>query len=301
MTLAQLHAFLSAYDLGSFTAAGRKLGMSQASVSELVARLEREIGLSLFTRGSRKLVPTAAAGELRPHAMQAVAAVDSGVDAMRSLTSLQGGVSTFGVLRNAGYYGLADLVQQFHRRYPGVRVRMVGLNSNLVAECVVAGEIECGLVVLPVGDESLEVKPLFRDEVLYISSTRSLDAGPVTIQEFTGSELVLYDATLGSNDPTRKQLLARAEMEGLRIQANIEVEHVETAIDLVASGTGSSIASTALTQSANFPPGIRTFSFVEPLYDTIALVKRRDSFLSPATQKFAKLAERSLLRDASHS
>ena len=41
VTITQLTAFLAALDDGSFTAAARSLGMTQASVSELVARLER--------------------------------------------------------------------------------------------------------------------------------------------------------------------------------------------------------------------------------------------------------------------
>ncbi len=295
MTFAQLRAFLAAYDLGSFTAAAKQLGTSQASVSELIARLEEEVGLSLFTRGSRRLVPTTAAKELQIHAQQSVAAADNGLADLRSMASLQGGVSTFGVLRNAGYYDLADLVQRFHRRYPKVKVRMIGLNSGLVAESIAAGEIECGLVVLPVADEGLKVKPLFKDEVLYMSTTRDSRMGPVTIEELAAANLVLYDAHSGWKDPTRRQVLERAQIAGVKIDAAIEVEHVETAINLVATGAGDSMISKTIVQSPNFPKNIRTFRFAEPLYDTIALVQREASYLSPATRKFAQLAERTLL------
>lgn len=295
MTLAQLKAFLAAFDLRSFTAAAQELETSQASVSELIARLEEEVGLSLFTRGSRRLVPTAAALELRTHALQAVTSAQNGIDAMRSMTSLQGGVSTFGALRNAGYYDLADLVQRFHRRYPRVKVRMVGLNSGLVAESIAAGEIECGLVVLPIAEEGLIVKPLFDDEVLYASTSRELEAGPVTIHEMAAADLVLYDAYAGWKDPTRRQILDRAQLAGVHIDPAIEVEHVEAAISLVATGAGDSMISKTIVESPNFPKNIRTFHFAEPLYDTIALVQRDAGYLSPATQKLAQLAERTLL------
>jgi DNA-binding transcriptional LysR family regulator len=295
MTLAQLKAFLAAFDLGSFTAAARQLETSQASISELIARLEEEVGLRLFTRGARKLVPTNAAVELRLHAQQAVTSVDNGLDALRSMASLQGGVSTFGVLRNAGYYDLADLVQRFHKRYPNVRVRMVGLNSGLVAESIAAGEIECGLVVLPVAETGLTIKPLFKDEVLYVSTTRDPRGGPVTIGEMAAARLVLYDAHSGWKDPTRRQIQERAQIAGVKIDPVIEVEHVETAISLVASGAGDSMVSKTIVRSPGFPKNIRTFSFDEPLYDTIALVQREAAYLSPATRKFAQLAERILL------
>lgn len=295
MTIAQLKAFLSAYDLASFTAAASQLETSQASVSELIARLEEEIGLRLFVRGPRRLEPTAAAAELRVHALEAVTAVENGIDAMRSMTSLEGGVCTFGVLRNAGYYDLADLVQRFHARYPRVRVRMVGLNSSLVAASVARGEIECGLVVLPIPDSGLHVRPLFKDEVLYASTTRDPTKGPVTIEEMARADLVLYDAHAGWTDPTRRQILERAQVAGVKIDPVIEVEHVETAINLVATGAGDTMISRTIVESPNFPRNIRTVKFAEPLYDTISLIRREGAYLSPATRKIAQLAERILL------
>jgi DNA-binding transcriptional LysR family regulator len=172
MTLTQLRAFLAAYELGSFTAAAKMLETSQASVSELISRLEHELEHSLFTRGGRRLLPTTAAVELQMHARQSVASFDSGIEALKSISSLEGGVCTFGVLRYGAYYDLADLVQRFHRRYPKVKVRLVGLNSVAVAESVASGEIEAGLIVLPVVETGLHVRPLFRDQVFYVSATR---------------------------------------------------------------------------------------------------------------------------------
>jgi DNA-binding transcriptional LysR family regulator len=294
VTITQLSAFLAALEHGSFTAAAAELELTQASVSELVARLERELGAALFTRGGRRLVPTAAALELRPHAAQAVSAVRNGVETIRALTSLERGTCTFGVLRNAAYYALADLAETFHHQHPNVRVRLVGINSALVARSIVQGEVEAGLLVLPVDEDGLEVRPLFRDEVLYASATRAPDAGPVTVDEAAAAKLVLYDAFAGWSDPTRRQLLERARVHGLTLDPAIEVEHVETALNLVASGTADTIVSRSVAESATFPAGIRTYAFAEPMFDTIALVQRAGVLLSPATRLMADLAERML-------
>ena len=296
MTIAQLRAFLAAMELGTFTAAAEKLETSQASISELVARLEDTLGTPLFTRGGRKLVATRAAIELRPHAHDALAALEDGMESVRAMGSLHGGVSTFGVMRNAGYYDLADLAQTFHARYPKVKIRLVGLNSGFVAESIAAGEIECGLVILPVAVEGLEIKPLFKDEVFYVSTTRPRSAGDVTIEEMSQANLILYDAHTGWKDPTRKQILDRAKLAGVVIDPAIEVEHVETAISLVASGAGDSLVSRSIMDTPSFPLNVRTFKFDPPLYDTIALAQRTDSIISPATKKFAELAANKLLK-----
>lgn len=297
MTITQLTAFLAALEHGSFTAAATELGLTQASVSELVARLERELGVSLFARGSRRLVPTAAALELRPHAAQAISAVHNGIETIDALTSLERGTCTFGVLRNAAYYALADLAETFHHRHPNVRLRLVGINSAHVARSIASGELEAGLLVLPVDEDGLEVRPLFRDEVVYASATRRADAGPVTIEEVASAKLVLYDAFAGWDDPTRRQLLERARSRGLSLEPAVEVEHVETALSLVAAGTADTIVSRTIAESEGFPAGIRISSFAEPIHDTIALVNREGVLLSPATQRLAELAER-MLREA---
>lgn len=295
MTLAQLRAFLAAYELGSFTAAARKLETSQASVSELISRLEHELQHSLFTRGGRRLIPTTAAVELRVHALQSVTSFDNGVEALRSMSALEGGVCTFGVLRYGAHYDLADLVQRFHRRYPKVRVRLVGLNSVTVAESVASGEIEAGLIVLPVAETGLQVRPLFRDEVFFVSATRHPSRGPVTIEELAESKLVLYDAFAGWRDPTRRQILERAHLKGLKIDPAIEVEHVDTALGLVAAGAADSFVPQAIVKGPGFPKNVHAVPFAEPLFDTIALIQREGAYLSPATRKMAQMAARTLL------
>ncbi|MEA9984241.1 MULTISPECIES: LysR family transcriptional regulator [Subtercola] len=295
MTIAQLTAFLAAIRCGSFTAAALELDSTQASVSELIARLERELGVRLFTRGARRLTPTDAAIALQSHAELALSAISNGVETIAAINSLEGGICTFGVLRNAAYYDLADLVQRFHLLYPNVKVRLVGLNSALVAESIAANEIEAGLIVLPVDEAGLRITPLFRDEVLYASTLRSPNDGPVHIAELARAKLVLYDAYAGWRDPTRRQLLERARLQGITIDPAIEVEHVETALSLVAAGAADTIVSRTIAESSTFPPGILVTPFTDPLFDTIALAQREGAYLSPATQRLAELAESTLL------
>ncbi|WP_405658572.1 LysR family transcriptional regulator [Streptomyces sp. NBC_01166] len=299
MTLVQLRAFVEAERLGSFTAAAQAMDIAQASASELVRRLEAELDAELFVRGSRTLTLTSAGEELLPYAQEAVAAADSGARAVHSLGSLGGGTATFGVLRNADYYLLANLVQMFHARYPAVRVRLVGQNSAETALAVAAGRIEAGLVVLPIDDEGLAVTPLMRDEVHYVSASAERARTPVTIETFSRAPLVLYDAHYGWKDPTRRQIAERAQLAGVRVDPLIELERVEAALELVAAGAGDTIASRAVIASPAFPAGLHTAPFAEPLYDTIALVRRVGHPLSRATRELARLAE-DTIREMGH-
>ena len=290
MRISQLRAFVSAVDTGSFTAAARALSISQPSVSELVRGLEDECGLRLFVRAGRSLVITAAGAELLPWARRAVENVAGAEDLARSLTGLEAGVAAFGVLRNAQFYFLSSLAEEFHNAHPNVRVRLVGQNSVSVAAAVRRGELEAGLVVLPVPAEGLKVRPLQRDEVLWASADSARTAAPMTIQSVPRAPVILYDAHFGDTDPTRRQLADRAQAAGVEIEPIIEVENVDTALSLVQRGVGDTMVARAVTESGLFPKGVHTTPFDEPLYDVIALITRRGSELSPVMRPLVRLA-----------
>ena len=94
---------------------------------------------------------------------------------MRDLT---GGTVAFGTFGSAHHYLLARLVEDFRKRHPHVRVRAIGQNSAEVADAVREGQLEAGLVVLPIDDRGLALQPAIEDELLYVWPTPSASSGP---------------------------------------------------------------------------------------------------------------------------
>lgn len=298
MTLNQLRAFLLTVRTGTFTAAAAELQMAQASVSELIRRMEEECGLPLFTRGGRRLVLTTAGEELLPFAEQAVSAVDQGAQAVAAVGTIGRGLVKFGMLRNWRHYGLGDVVTTFHERHPGVQLRVVGQSSTQIAASVAHGELEAGIVVLPVDDTGLSVIPLIRDELLYATADPTVVGEPMTVERMSQLPLVLYDASYAWQAPTRRQLFERAQLAGVRLEPTVELERVEEVLELVAQGVGGTVVPRAIAHGSASPSGLHTVGFAEPLYDTIALVQRRAAILSPAARELAQRAADSLLRSA---
>jgi DNA-binding transcriptional LysR family regulator len=290
MTLTQLRAFLLAATLESLTAAAAALGTTQPTVSELVRKLEAEHGLQLFVRGGRRLVLTSAGRELLPWARRAVEGADGAEQSLNAFRGMTGGVASVGVLRNAPYYFLSDLAVRFHAERPGVRTRLIGQNSVEVAESVRSGQLEAGLVVLPITDDGLAVTPILRDEVLWATTDAARTAQPMTVESIAEAPLILYDAHYGWDDPTRRQLADRAQRAGVRLEPMIEVENVESALALVARGLGDTLVSRAVAASAVFPSRVLTVPFADPFFETIAAITREDAALSPATAELLRLA-----------
>src|SRR3954452_17932726 len=223
MTLQQLEYFLTALDAGSFSAAAERLHLAQPSLSEQVRRLEAELGVTLFARVGRGIKPTAAGLALRPHAEAALSAVEEGRQAVVSQRELRGGIATFGTFGTARWYPGTQIVPAFRRRHPRVRVRLVGQNSSEVAQAVREGDLEAGLIALPIDDTGLDVRPIMQDEILYASSDPARVRKPVTIRELAAAPLILTDTSYGLEDPTRRQLFELAQREGVKIEPDIDV------------------------------------------------------------------------------
>jgi DNA-binding transcriptional LysR family regulator len=296
LTIQQLQYFLAAIEHGSFSAAADAVHLAQPSLSEQVRRLEAELGVALFVRAGRRLVLTEAGRALRPEAERTLAAAARAAASVAEVRELTGGTATFGTFGEAPTWLIGNIVATFRRRHPGVRVRVVGLNSSEVAEEVRGGRIEAGLVVLPVDDAGLDVRPAMDDELLYVSADEERLRAPVAIEQLSAVPLILYDARWGPEDPTRRALLERAQRAGVRLEPAIEVESRRSALELTARGIGDTVVSKAIAlRRGSFPATLGSVSFDEPVYETFAFISRRAAPLSPATRELIALAEQQLV------
>jgi DNA-binding transcriptional LysR family regulator len=300
MTLQQLEYFLAAAEHGSFSAAADELHLAQPSLSEQVRKLEAELGVALFTRVGRGLTLTEAGHELRPHAERTLREAENARDSVLDVRDLRGGTATFGTWGTARFFPGSGFIADFRRRYPGVRVRVVGQNSADVAEQVRTGELEAGMVILPVDDSGLEVVPMLEDELLYLSAISARVRRSMTIEQLAQAPLILSDASYGADDPTRRQLAELAQRAGVTIVPEIDVEDLEAAVDLAARGLGDTIVSrgTLLALGRRVPKRLGWTPFDPPLYDRYAFVWRRGGHPSPATREFLRLAEQRLAAQA---
>jgi DNA-binding transcriptional LysR family regulator len=296
LTLQQLEYFVAACRHGSFSAAAEQLHMAQPSLSEQVRRLEAELGVALFTRVGRGLVATAAGETLRPHAERTLEAAEAARESVVAVRELRGGIATFGTWGTARYYPGTDIVAEFRRDHPEVRVRLVGQNSSEVVEAVRAGELEAGMIALPIDDRGLDVRPIMQDEIVYASVEPRRVRRPMTIEALAEAPLILADASWGAADPTRRQFAELAQRAGVVVEPEIDVEDVEAAIDLAARGLGDTIVARGmlLALGRRVPKRLGWVPFDEPIYDTFAFISRRGAQLSPASREFLRLAHERL-------
>jgi DNA-binding transcriptional LysR family regulator len=299
-TLQQLQYFLAAAERGSVSAAAEACFVSQPSLSEQLRRLENGLGVTLFQRTNQGLVLTDAGRLLVPRAEKVIAAAREAEDAVREAGAVVSGTVAFGTFSTAHHHLFGEAVAEFRRRYPGVRLRIVSRNSTEIADAVRRGELEAGLVALPVDERGLVIgEQVWTTEAVYVSADRQrLGGEPRTIEQLAAAELVLPEAAAGDEDPTRRRLRERALDAGVRLEPAVEVESPAAALDLVARGVGDTVASVALIADLGLADRLGWVSLDPPLHERFALITRRGAQSSPAMQAFVAIVETQLVLEA---
>jgi len=161
LTLDQLRTFIAAAEQGSFSAAGRKLGRAQSVVSQTLANLETQLGVTLFDRSARYPVLTADGRALLQDA-RAVADHMHSLKA-RAKTLREGLEPELSLVIDVMYpmNELTTAVAAFRDTFPHTPLRLFVEALGAVIEPVLQGICQIGIVgTLPTLPEGMHSEPL---------------------------------------------------------------------------------------------------------------------------------------------
>lgn len=287
MEIYQLRYFVAVAETGSFTKAAARLFISQPSLSQQIINLEEEVGQPLFHRLGRTIAPTDAGQVLLTHARRIISEADS---ALRELKpgAEAGHRVTVGAIPTVAHFFFSAVVAYCRtNEVPILLSSLEHFRPNLLA-AVLGGEIDLGLVPLPVHEPRLEVTPLFMEPlVLAVSAQHRLArAETVTFADLREESFIqLGDAS---------SLAAQVQ----RISGDYEFEprighrcaQLATVKSLTALGLGVSILPRSA-RSPHDPEGLvyRRFSGSAPSRE-IALITHRRRHASKGVQLFLEAA-----------
>jgi DNA-binding transcriptional LysR family regulator len=163
-TLPNLLTFCHTMELGSFSAAARKLGVTPQAASRSVQRLEDTLGFVLFRRTTRSLTPTEAAVAYYGSAKAALGLLERAETEASQRNVVRGGVVRLSVPTTFGHHRLLPALVPFHERFPGIEldVHVGNRNVDLAREgydfAIRMGKSqEKGLIARKLGDYALGV------------------------------------------------------------------------------------------------------------------------------------------------
>lgn len=195
MELHQLRYFVAVAEAGSFSRAAVRCHVSQPSLSQQVAKLERRVGQTLLSRLGRQVVPTDAGRLLLERAAAILAAVDDAERQLRDGDGVAGGRLTVGAIPTVAPYLLPPVLKRFLARHPGAEVTIHEDVTRQLVPAAAAGELDLAVMALPVEDERLEAEPLVT-EPLRLAAPKGHPLAArrrVTLADLTGEPFILLN------------------------------------------------------------------------------------------------------------
>jgi DNA-binding transcriptional LysR family regulator len=289
----RLRAFLAVARARNFSRAARRLGKTQPSVSQAVARLERDLGHALFLRDGRTTRLAPAGRLLLEHAERIFDEMDRARARLSGLAELREGELVVGTSDTLACHVLPPVFAGFRARYPGVDLRLENRPSPAVVTQVAERTIDLGVVSLPVsGDERVRQQILapYRDVVICPPGHAVARRRQLHVAALAAHPLLLLDRTTGS----RAALDAAFGQAGVHPHVAMEMSSVEVLKRLVELGFGLSVVpAVAVVREARARTlavlGLRGLSG-----RSVGLVLPASAPVSPAAAAFAALARETL-------
>lgn len=286
MTLTQLQIFSVVAELGGFSSAAARLGISQSAVSHAIRALEQELGVELLHRHQARVEPS----DIGLHLLHRARAMLGLAEAMRQEAAASRGMK-LGTLR-IGSFGpsasmrlLPAILQRFRQDYPGIQVLIDEGPDRQVLQWLHERRVDLGFVVLP--EQRLDTVPLFEDQlVAVLPSGHALAAQQsVELAQLCGYPFVLTEA--GSAE------LVGNLFRGARLQPDIRYRcsQLISTLDTVARGDAVTVvAELSVPDDGDGRYCIRPLRPAVPRRVGLAMLDRRQA--SPAAVAFIELATR---------
>lgn len=284
MELTPLRYFLAIAEARHLTRAARAVGVTQPALSAMLRKLEAEIGAQLLHRTGRGVELTEAGAVFLSHAQDCIRNADAGARAVREVMGLQRGSIRVGGGATATTYLLPRVISAVRRAHPGLRFYVREAGSSSVAAAVQSGELDLGIVTLPIAgaaSEGLIHLPLVDDELRLIVPPRHPLFGQREFRwkDIEGQGLVAFEA----GTAVREVLDAAAARSGVKLDVVMELRSIESIKQMVAAGIGVGFVSRfALARGEGLTCRGSTLS------RKLAIARRLDRKPSPAAAEFQR-------------
>ena len=238
MELRQLEYFVAVAKHRHFGRAAEAVYVTQPALSQQVQRLEAELGIALLRRTSRGVELTPAGEDMLGRAEAILAEVAKARGAMDEHAGVvRGAVRVAATTADALH--LPDVLANFHREHPGVRLALRHASPSEVLELVRRGAVD--LAVLSLGGESVDgltVTPLPDEPLRAIAAPdESFRAVAISVEDLRGRPFVLGEP----GTALRATVMAACQEHGFSPVPLLEVSDPATVRFLVSAGLGVSL------------------------------------------------------------
>jgi len=275
----QLRALLEVVEQGSFSAAGRRLNLTQPAVSLQIRELERRFGVRLIERLGKRAHATVPGRELVDAARRIFRECDDADAAMRRFREGWVGRVHVGTTLTTMIYRLPPTLRKVRLDHPGIDLIVTNAPTRNNVENIIQNRIDLGLVNLPVENRQLKITPLCPEALVAIFPAGTPDVPDEVTPAYVARQNLLVEQATSAAHPLVLGWLSAGHSSPPAPTALGTVEALKSA---VASNLGMAIVpevAVALHRSDFIVRPLRP-----PLSRTLALIEHRNKPNEPALE-----------------
>ena len=255
MELQQLRYVVAVAEERSFTRAAERHFVVQSALSHQINALERELGVRLFARTSRKVELTAAGEAFVPGARASLEAAERAATDAAAATGQIRGDLTIGMIPTVTAVDVPAALREFRRAHPAVRIRLRGGGSDEFIAAIAAGAMD--IAILGLADSAVPrgvaTRVLARERLVAVVGTghRFADRHRLRLTDLVDETFVDFPEGSPGRLPSDHAFAAA----GLRREVAFEAMSTDLILDLVRQGLAVTLLSEAVVPAGR---GLRT-------------------------------------------
>ncbi|MEO0510241.1 MAG: LysR family transcriptional regulator [Verrucomicrobiota bacterium] len=193
----QLLAFCTLVQTGSFTETAGILNLTQSAISHSIKNLESDLRCQLVTRTGRKIHITADGEELYKDAQAIIHQMEEARNRIQDRANWGRGRLRIGASTTACQHILPNVLREFNECFPDCILNITPADSPELIQKVEVHEIDLAIVVDPGPSKDINIRPLFSDDLILVTSPihNFVQKGSIRMSEIDHERLVLYNKT----------------------------------------------------------------------------------------------------------
>jgi DNA-binding transcriptional LysR family regulator len=291
LDLRLLEVFCSVYEHKSFGKAAETLLLSQPTISGHIKNLEEALGVQLFDRLPRRIVPTQAARILYRHGQAIVSRREIALQELKGFLNRVEGSLAISASTIPGEYLLPQLLVSFHNEYPAVEVNLKISDSERVCREVAEGLGELGFVGMKLDIFGLEFRHFASDTLVLVVPNNQDWRGVRSISVADLKEKPFLARERGSGTRLAFETQMGCSLDDFRVVATLSSTNAVK--EGLKSGLGVSVLSLLAVQTETEKGLLKTVKIegLESLRRGFFIVVNRRLTLSPIAKLFLEFVE----------
>jgi DNA-binding transcriptional LysR family regulator len=198
LNLDQLRTLLEVIEHGSFSAAARRLNLTQPAISLQVRELEGRYGVRLVERLGRRALPTVPGRELIEVAQHILRECNRADSVMRRFRDGWIGHVRLATTNTALMYELPPILRRLRVDHPGLELHVTNMPTRESIESIMQNTIDLALVTLPVASKYLRITPLREQKLVAIFPAGTRNVPDEVTPEFVARQPLVIEHTRGA-------------------------------------------------------------------------------------------------------